>query len=80
MVGTREVIESYVSDVAERRADIASGPASCWRAIMIWCVVGGAMFPLESVDTIARIVLALFVFFALIDLAKRVAQELIFSR
>ena len=49
-------------------------------AIMTWCVVGGAMFVLEPVDTIARVVLALFVFFALIDLAKRVAREAIFSR
>ena len=47
---------------------------------MTWCVVGGAMFVLEPVDTIARVVLALFVFFAVIDLATRFARELIFSR
>jgi hypothetical protein len=49
-------------------------------AIMTWCVVGGDMFVLEPVDTIARGVLALFVFCALLDLAKRVARELVFSR
>ena len=49
-------------------------------AIMTWCVVGGAMFVPEPVDTIARVLLALFVFFALIERAKRVARELIFSR
>ena len=49
-------------------------------AIMTWCVVGGAVFVLEPVDKIVRVVLALIVFFALIDLAKRVARELIFSR
>jgi hypothetical protein len=49
-------------------------------AIMTWCVVGGDMFVLGPVDTIARGVLALFVFCTLLDLAKRVARELIFSR
>ena len=63
---------------AVRRLGIGLGLGGI--AIMTWCVVGGAMFALESVDTTARVVLALFVFFALIDLAKRVARELIFSR
>jgi hypothetical protein len=47
---------------------------------MTWSVVSGAMFVQEPVDTIARVVLALFVFFAVLDLAKRVARELIVSR
>jgi len=34
----------------------------------------------EPVDRVARLVLALSVFFPLIGLAKRVARELIFSR
>jgi len=63
---------------AVRRLGIGLGLGGI--AIMTWCVVGGAMFALESVDTTARVVLALFAFFALIDLAKRVARELIFSR
>jgi hypothetical protein len=63
---------------AVRRLGIGLGIGGI--AIMAWCVAGGAMFVLEPVDTIARVVLALFVFFALIDLAKRVAREVIFSR
>jgi hypothetical protein len=63
---------------AVRRLGIGLGLGGI--AITTWCVVGGAMFVLEPVDTIARVVLALFVFFALIDLAKRVARELIFLR
>jgi hypothetical protein len=63
---------------AVRRLGIGLGLGGI--AIMTWCVVGGAMFVLEPVDKIARVLLALFVFFALIDLAKRVARELIFSR
>jgi hypothetical protein len=63
---------------AVRRLGIGLGLGGI--AIMTWCVVGGATFVLEPVDKIARLVLALFVFFALIDLAKRVARELIFSR
>ena len=63
---------------AVRRLGIGLGLGGI--AIMTWCVVGGAMFVLEPVDKIVRVVLALIVFFALIDLAKRVARELIFSR
>jgi hypothetical protein len=63
---------------AARRFGIGLGLGNI--AIMAWCVVGGGMFVLEPVDKIARLVLALFVFFTLIDLAKRVARELIFWR
>jgi hypothetical protein len=63
---------------AARRFGIGLGLGGI--AIMARCVVGGAMFVLEPVDKVARLVLALSVFFALIDLAKRVARELIFSR
>jgi hypothetical protein len=63
---------------AVRRLGIGLGLGAI--AIMTWSVVSGAMFVQEPVDTIARVVLALFVFFAVLDLAKRVARELIVSR
>jgi hypothetical protein len=63
---------------ATRRLSIAVGLAGI--AIMIWCVFGGPMFMLEPVDRLVRIILAIIVFFALIDIAQRVARELILSR
>ena len=62
---------------AVRRVGIGLGLGAI--AIMTWCVVTGAMFVLEPADTIARGVLGLFVFFTLIDVAKRVAQDLLVS-
>jgi hypothetical protein len=73
MMGNLVVLASIANKGREsrsvRRLGIALGLGGI--AITTWCVVGGAMFVVEPLDTIARVVLALCVFFALIDLAKR---------
>jgi hypothetical protein len=70
-------IKGHESRVVRRLA-IAVGLGGI--AILTWCVVGGPIFVLQPADTIARGVLGLLVFFALIDLAKRAARELFVSR
>ena len=61
-----------------RRIAIVVGAAGV--VVMSWCAVGGPMFMLEPIDKFVRLILLVIVFFALVDLAQRIARELIPSR
>lgn len=61
-----------------RRLAIAIGLIGI--AVMTWCVFGGPMFMIEGVDKLVRLILAIIVFFALVDLAQKIGREIILMR